>query len=98
MAKELGVDIPRGPELEGQLVVVFDLGGQFPHVTAQNAELIGPRASLAVLRPHLFVAEGFELSERFGERHGCGPFWVMVGEGSRTMDAVYRLSGDVVKI
>lgn len=51
-------------------MVRADLLRQHPDVAETDAELIVAGAALGVLRPHLCVAQRFELFESFLERHG----------------------------
>ena len=68
--QELGVDVPGLPERQSQRMVRPDLFRQHPDVAETHAELIVAGAALGVLRPHLRVAERFELLESFFEGHG----------------------------
>ena len=63
----LGVDVPGLPERQSQWMVRPDLFRQYPDVAETDAELIVAGAALGVLRPHLRVAERFELLESFFE-------------------------------
>jgi hypothetical protein len=53
-----------------RLMVRPDLFRQHPDVAETDVELIVAGAALGVLRPHLRVAERFELLESFFEGHG----------------------------
>jgi hypothetical protein len=67
--QELGVNVPGLPEGQGQFMVRADLLRQHSDVAETDAELIVPGATFGVLRPHLRIAERFELLESFIERH-----------------------------
>jgi hypothetical protein len=53
-----------------------DLFRERPDIAETDAELIVAGAALGVLRPHLHVAERFELLESFVEGHGRDSTWV----------------------
>ena len=50
-------------------MVRLDFFRQHPDVAESDAELIVSGAAFGVLRPHLRIAERFELLESFIERH-----------------------------
>jgi hypothetical protein len=62
-------------------MVGLDFLREHPDVAVFDAELIVTGAVLGIVRPHLIVAERFELLESFIERHGrdsprVNPLWV----------------------
>jgi hypothetical protein len=63
----------RTRQLDGELVVCFDLLGELSDITELDTELIVARATLLVLRAQLLISERFELCENFLERE-CNCF------------------------
>lgn len=66
----LWIGVPGFPERHGRFMVGLDLLRQHPDVSEFDAELIVAGTVFGVVRPHLLVAERFELVESFFKCHG----------------------------